>query len=247
MKRVEYFVYEWSNTLGKRYIGYHKGTTDDGYISSSSSEEFWKDWKDPDIKWKREIIQVFDNAYEAINLERQLLTEHKKEIFEGNTFYNNSINTGILFTTEVRDKISKKAKQRPSGFKGKKHNRICCLKCQNEISVSAFEQHYMSKRCQGIPYYNKSVKPKPRVITQEHRKKLSEALVGKKKSTATRQKMSESRKGNKLSTETKQKISNAMTGANNYSYGSVWITDGVKNKRIQKDSDIPNGWVRGRK
>lgn len=245
MKRVEYFVYEWTNSLGKRYIGYHKGYIDDGYISSSGSEKFWKDWKDPAIEWNREIIQVFDNAEDAINLERQLLAKHKKEIFEGNTFYNNSVNVGILFTTEVRDKISSKAKQRPSGFKGKKHNRICCLNCHAEISATAFEQHYLSKRCQGIPYYTKS--EKQRVITQEHRKKLSEALAGKKKSTATRQKMSKSRKGNILSTETKQKISKALTGENNHSYGTIWITNGIQNKRIRDNNDIPDGWVRGRK
>lgn len=245
MKHVEYFVYEWTNSIGKRYIGYHKGTIDDGYISSSSSEEFWKDWKDPTIIWNRKIIQIFTNAEEAIQLERKLLNEHKDEILTESTFYNNSINAGILFTEEVRNKISAKAKSRPSGFKGKVVDRMCCLNCKAEVAVTQFEQHYMSKRCQSIPYYVPS--NKPRTITQEHRRKLSDALKGKKKSVKARQKMSETRQGRKLSYDTKLKISKALSGKNNHSHGTVWITDGTKNKRIKKGTDIPNGWVRGRK
>lgn len=48
MKRYTGFIYEWTNQLtGKKYLGSHRGTTDDGYIGSGvaflaaySSEHF---------------------------------------------------------------------------------------------------------------------------------------------------------------------------------------------------------------
>jgi|688.fasta_scaffold469087_2 hypothetical protein len=40
------------------------------------------------------------------------------------------------------------------------------------------------------------------------------------------------------------KISNA--GAKNPSFGTIWITDGINNKKICKESKIPEGWSKGR-
>lgn len=51
----------------------------------------------------------------------------------------------------------------------------------------------------------------------------------------------------KISPEEKSrlaKISNA--GKNNPMYGTIWITNGSENKKIKKDSEIPNGWKKGR-
>ena len=52
---MEAFVYSWMNEeTGRQYIGYHKGSDDDGYVCSSKSEMFWKDYKNG--KLKREIL-----------------------------------------------------------------------------------------------------------------------------------------------------------------------------------------------
>ena len=40
------------------------------------------------------------------------------------------------------------------------------------------------------------------------------------------------------------KISNA--GERNPSFGTIWITDGINNKKICKESEIPEGWRKGR-
>ena len=57
-------------------------------------------------------------------------------------------------------------------------------------------------------------------------------------------------KGRHHSSETKQKISSAnskMIGPKNSQFGSMWITDGVLNRKIKRDLDtIPDGWYRGR-
>jgi len=36
-------------------------------------------------------------------------------------------------------------------------------------------------------------------------------------------------------------------GNKNSQYGTMWITDGKENKKIKKESLIPEGWYKGRK
>ena len=48
MNNYEAFVYKWTKTDGFWYIGFHKGSIDDGYISSG--EYFLEDYnKNPDL------------------------------------------------------------------------------------------------------------------------------------------------------------------------------------------------------
>lgn len=35
--------------------------------------------------------------------------------------------------------------------------------------------------------------------------------------------------------------------AKNSQYGTMWITDGLENKKINKDDRIPENWYKGRK
>jgi hypothetical protein len=59
-------------------------------------------------------------------------------------------------------------------------------------------------------------------------------FTGKKHSEESKRKMSESSKGK----GTKEK---------NSQFGTRWITDGIENKKIKKDEQIPDGWKLGRK
>lgn len=56
--------------------------------------------------------------------------------------------------------------------------------------------------------------------------------------------------GKTHSVETKRKISESnskMVGSKNSQFGTMWITDGKKNKKVKKDIDIiPEGWYTGR-
>lgn len=58
-------------------------------------------------------------------------------------------------------------------------------------------------------------------------------------------------KHKKHTEKTKQTIgiknSKHQQGKNNSQYGTIWITDGVKNKKIKKEEPIPKGWNKGRK
>jgi hypothetical protein len=42
------------------------------------------------------------------------------------------------------------------------------------------------------------------------------------------------------------KNSLSQKGEKNSQYGTMWITDGIVNKKIKKEQDIPFGWKRGR-
>ena len=81
--------------------------------------------------------------------------------------------------------------------------------------------------------------------TEAYRKNMSESqrnrfkespgpFLGKTHSASSRKKMSCANKGQR-------------TGQHNSQFGTMWITNGIESKKISKDSDIPNGWYKGRK
>jgi hypothetical protein len=57
-------------------------------------------------------------------------------------------------------------------------------------------------------------------------------------------------KGKKHSEESKKKISESKkgqgSGKSNSQYGTFWITNGIENKKIKKDTEIPKSWFKGR-
>lgn len=75
--------------------------------------------------------------------------------------------------------------------------------------------------------------------------------LGVKHTKKTIEKIRNCKIGKKHSEETKQKIGKTNSlkqkGENNSQYGSIWITNGIENKKIKKDSEIPQGWYKGRK
>ena len=89
--------------------------------------------------------------------------------------------------------------------------------------------------------------------------KISNSSQGKKHSAESKSKISMSSRGRKLSiectvarlgrkhsSETKTKMSSAQLGKNNSQYGTIWVTNGKTNKKIQKKCIIPVGYRKGR-
>jgi group I intron endonuclease len=76
--------------------------------------------------------------------------------------------------------------------------------------------------------------------TEEWNRKVSQSNMGKQKFL-----------GKTHSEETKRKIgaSNSLrqSGEKNSQYGTMWITNGIESKRIDKNCLIPDGWHKGRK
>jgi hypothetical protein len=157
---VEAFVYKWINKLnGKSYIGYHKGETNDGYVSSSKNKEFWEDYQIGNLE---RIILFLGTMEECVTYESQLL-----QSADFTQLYNRNRNGKIIFTEDVLEKLRlagngrkqspehiearrKSLQGRNGGFAGKKHSKETIEKM-------------------------KSVKR-----TEEHKKAISEATKGRK-------------------------------------------------------------------
>lgn len=117
----EAFVYCWTNlTNNKKYVWYHKGTLDDGYICLSRSKSFWNDWKT--CQWSRQIIAV-GSENDCIELEKKLLFSID---IQSDEWYNNSRGGSIVFTEEVRAKMRRKfsVQHRKKLSEAKKGNKL---------------------------------------------------------------------------------------------------------------------------
>ena len=80
---------------------------------------------------------------------------------------------------------------------------------------------------------------KGKSLSEEHKKKLSEAHKGKKRSEETRKKIAEAKKN--ISEETRKKMSEAKKG-NTATKGMCWFNNGKINKRCY---ECPPGFVPG--
>jgi len=106
---MDSFVYQWTNlALNKIYIGFHKGTEDDGYICSSASATFWEDYRNPSYSWERKILHRGMMA-ECQLLESKLLDDLD---ITSDDVYNNRNNLMFNLTEEVRDKLKAAALKR---------------------------------------------------------------------------------------------------------------------------------------
>jgi hypothetical protein len=116
---MEAFTYIWHNrTTGKKYVGYHKGNENDGYICSSKNDEFWLDWGNEDMIFEREIIYRGDMKT-AFEKEQDLLINLKRD---AHLFYNRARQKKFIFTVDVLNKMRGKDRTgNRNGFYNKNH------------------------------------------------------------------------------------------------------------------------------
>ena len=106
--------------------------------------------------------------------------------------------------------------------------RVFSKEHKNNISNNAKERY---KDPTKNPRYNA-------IVTEETRKKISEKNTGRKMSHETKEKISKSKIGIKKSDITKLKMKRTKGS-------EIFITDGISNKRIKSNIEIPSGWKRG--
>lgn len=166
---MEAFVYQWTNlTNNKKYIGYHKGAIDDGYICSSSSSIFWEDFKNPNMKWERQILA--EGTKEAcLKIEQKILKEIN---LRSDEFYNNARGAEIIFTDEVKEKIRQHHIGGSSGMKGKKHSEETKKKIKEALGTVEHTKDWNNKVSAAMKGKKKSI---------EHIQNMKLAMTGSTK------------------------------------------------------------------
>lgn len=188
----EAFVYKWSNlTNGKFYIGYHKGSLDDGYISSSHNEMFWNDFTNPKMVWEREIIFI-GSKNDCLFEEQKIL---KKYDLKDSKLYNNARGSQIIFTDDVLMKMSISGKKRWENMseESKKNRNEKISKSKTGIKRPAIVSEKLSKLFKGKTFIERYGEEKAKEIGC----KISKSNIGKNRHTDEwKSELSEKMKGN---------------------------------------------------
>lgn len=240
------FVYIWYDKKHKRYyVGSHWGTETDGYICSSN---WMRDaYKRRPNDFKRRIIKRVYDRKETLVEEYKILSLIEKEEL-GKKYYNLTNHMNGHWTTDdgkiltVGEKISLSHKNNPNWGQwsiGKKRSEETkqLLREANKIQFEDQKQIEI-RREKSLELWS----------DPEYRKIQSEKKIGKKQSldqinkriNSCKERWRETPKKGILKTEEeKQRIRNTVSNL-------IWINNGVNNSRINKDSCIPEGFVKGK-
>ena len=181
------FVYKWTDILtGKKYIGVHKGTADDGYVCSS--KYMMNEYQKRPDDFIREVLE-YGTYRDCLNKETLLL---KEDNASSNTQYYNQSNGSESFfhvgphTSETKRKISVTKTGKP---------------------LSEEHKQKISKSSKGKP---KSEKTREKMrLNAVGRPAPNE---GKKHSEETINKIREKATGRKHTPETKEKLRQLIKG-----------------------------------
>lgn len=204
---MKHIIYKIINKInGKFYIGKHStNNLDDGYLGSGILI------KKAIIKYGasnflKEILFVYDNEEDALNKERELVTE---KIVKDINCYNLTLGgRGSFYHCQSDEIIAKRAKSK-SGRKLTEEHKLKISKSIKKLKLKHSDEFKdkLRKRMAGEnnPMYGKEV-------PQETKDKISKAGMGRIPSNETRQKISESKRGKIVSEETRRKISESKKG-----------------------------------
>lgn len=182
------FVYKTTNIInGKEYTGYH-GTDnlDDGYLGSGKLLKRAIEKYGPE-SFIREILEFFDNPKDAFEYEKKIVNE---EYVKRDDTYNLSIggNVCILYGES-------------NGFYGKSHSNETKSKIREKRLGKSVHTEESKRKI--------SEKSKQRWKDPDYRKRTISSLSNRIVTDETRKKLRDAHLGKTFSEETKQKISNA--------------------------------------
>lgn len=106
---------------------------------------------------------------------------------------------------------------------------------------------WMENPMKGREQSDKQKNTASRWVIENQNKLQNPNTEGRKKH---REKLKKVWQGRKHKDETKRKIglanSKRQSGSGNSQYGTMWITDGETNKKVDKSLPLPEGWRKGR-
>lgn len=237
-KNQEAFVYIWCNlSLNKFYIGYHKGSFDDKYICSSHSDKFWKDFNNINFCWERYII-YFGTCNQCLNLEQFILSQLN---LRDDAIYNNGKGAKIIFTNEVKQKMSVSHKKRWKIMSDEKRAQHAQKISKSKKGIKRPKEmgEHLSKLFKGISMIERYGEEKAKEIIE----KVSNSNKGKKRTEEFKQQQREKLLGNtfgaNISEEVRQAKRERMLGEKNPNFGKP-ISEETKAKMSKSKTGIPS-------
>jgi hypothetical protein len=222
-----YTIYKITNKVnGKFYIGAHQTENlDDSYMGSGHLIRYAIK-KYGIISFSKETLFNFETKQEMFDKEREIVNE---QFVSEKTNYNIKVggNDGFLNSTPELES------RRLAGLA--KYQQSFNEKRQTDIE---FNEQYVEDMAQRGKQgnLNKDAKRRNNPMFDQYCKDLTE----KARIAANSEEAKQKRK------ETYAKIGHNQ-GEKNSQFGSMWITNGTKNKKIGKDEVIPECWNKGRK
>lgn len=212
-----YTVYKITNQINNKiYIGVHKTNDLSDNYMGSGKALANAKAKYGIENFKKEILFIFDTAAEMYAKEAELVNE---SFVAANTTYNLKV-----------------------GGKGG----------WDHVNANPLNPAYRQVRVNnGQQSINKGFAAVHRKVREDagYRAKLEEHLVELRRRLALAYPEG-TFKGRCHTRASKRKISQAhkgkALGIKNSQYGTMWITDGCQNKKLQKSAEIPQGWRKGR-
>ena len=218
------FVYIWYDTKRKwYYIGSHIGKDNDNYICSS--KRMLNAYNKRSYTFKRKILEYVSDADQVKRREQYWLNfieDSKLQLAEnkGNIRYYNVKKNASGLSGDVASKLKQ------SWWDSDKSN-----EWRYKLSIKMKTNNPCKKG--NIPW-NKGLS-----WNEEHKRKLSEKLKGRKVQPFTeehKQNISQSKIGSKLSEETKEKIRQSRIGKSQTDFQKQRVSEVHKNKTVSEET-----------
>lgn len=217
-----YCVYKITNLVnGKFYIGAHQTENlDDGYMGSGHLIRYA-------IKkyglesFAKEILVMADSKQEMFDKERDIVNE-------------DFIKDPLSYNLKVGGQGGDNKKGHLEYYKNLKRIRSLEYRSAHPESVIRYKNFLLEGRKAG-----------QHVRTQKYLSDVEYANKWKERMKVVNL-CSQSEQAKVKRKQTLADIKHQQ-GENNSQFGSIWITNGINNKKIQKDDTIPEGWNKGRK
>jgi group I intron endonuclease len=250
-------VYKTINLINQKYyIGKHSSEEpNDAYLGSGKALK--NAIKKYGIEhFRKEILYIFNNELDAYNKEKNILEEIGgvndplcyNLCYGGIGFWE-----GSSHSEESRLKISERNRGKKRSVEAKA--RYSAAKAGTKLSEDTkkkISEFNLGKKLSDDTKKKISESNMGRIVTGDTKDKISKANTGKPSkrkgvrcSEETKQKMSKSQKGRIVTEDMKNKLKK-YTQEKNSQFGTMWVTDGNTNMKINKNSIIPPGWSKGR-
>lgn len=237
------------------YVGQHVG--EDNFDSYNGSGSIWEDFikglkRQYPIYWrklvKREVLYKHECSQKTLDAMEAYYIKKCKSYYSyhlggcnilwgtSNKFGSGSPSKDLL----VRKKISKSRKGKCCGVEHFMYGKHWDKNTKKKNSKSNIGKQSGEKHWNFGKHWSDEVKKK---IGDANRGRKS--WLGKHHSEETKKKLSEHFTGKKWTNESRSKMSKSVSGSKNPMYGKIRINNGIVNKIINKDDEIPYGFILG--